>query len=98
MRHAADLDYLPVPPKDFVRREQMATQSTKRKEQDRFKVSLNRLLRGHKQHQLPSSGDDECWRWVLEPTTKEPPEPMPGVPSITVTDPDGETWWPRDPN
>lgn len=98
IRHAGDLDHLPVPPKDFAYRERKATQSTKRRNQDRFKVSLNRLLRGEKQLELPSQREDECRRWVLQPMTEQPPEPNPGVPSITVTDPDGKTWWPKDPN
>lgn len=98
MRHAKDLDYLPVPPRYFARREKMATMSRRRKDQDRYKVSLRHLLRGEEQRQIPPRRNKECFRWVLEPMTEKWPEPMPGVPTITVTDPNGKTWWPKDTN
>lgn len=97
-RHAKDLNYLPMPPKDFVRRERKAKRSKDKETQDRLKVSLNALLRCEKQRELPSHRAKECRRWVLQPMTEKPPEPLPGVPTITVTDPGGKTWWPKDPN
>lgn len=98
IRHAKDLDYLPVPPKDFVRRERKATMSTKSKEQDYYKVSLKHLLRRESPRHIPPRRDNECFRWVLQPITEKPLEPMPGVPTVTVTDANGKTWWPKDPN
>lgn len=97
-RHAKHLRYLPVPPKNFVRQERTAKRSKSQKDQDGLNVSLKRLLLGDKKHELPSHRANECRRWVLQPMAEKPPEPMPGVPTVTVTDPGGKTWWPKDLN
>ncbi|KAG6354559.1 hypothetical protein INS49_004577 [Diaporthe citri] len=97
-RHAKDLDFLPVPPRDFVHREKNAIRSRDIEKADRLRVSLRALLRRERQRELPFHRDNECRRWVLLPMTEKPPEPMPGVPTVTVTDPGGKTWWPKDPN
>lgn len=97
-RHAKNLYYLPVPPRYFERQEGMASKAKSQKQQDRHRVSLKRLLLGDKKQEIPSRKDSQCRRWVLKPMTIKPPEPMPGVPTITVTDPGGKTWWPKDPN
>lgn len=97
--YAKELEYLPAPPKDFVRRETKAMRTTDLKVYSRYKVGLRHLKRGEKTHgRIPSEKPNQCMRWILEPMREKAPEPMPGVPRITVTDPKGKTWWPRDPN
>lgn len=98
MRHAKDLNLLPVPPKDFVRREKKAIRSEDSERRDHLKVSLRALLRREKKRELRSHTENQCRRWMLQPMTEKPPEPMPGVPTITVTDAGGKTWWPKDLN
>ena len=97
-RNAHSLYHLPVPPKYFDKRERKASKAIGGKEKDRCQVKLKDLLRGEKQGQIPAKKPNQCFRWVLLPMTEKPPEPMPGVPAITVTDPNGKTWWPKDPN
>lgn len=99
-RNAKELDYLPVPPKDFVSRERkaMKARSKGKSDADRYGINLSHLLREERSHKLPSERYKECWRWMLQPMTEKQPEPKPGVPTVTVTDPDGKSWWPKDIN
>lgn len=99
-RNAKELDHLPVPPKDFVTRERKAMEARRKKRSDpnRYEVNLSHLLREEGPHELPSERWEECWRWILQPMSERQPEPKPGVPTVTVTDPDGKTWWLKDPN
>lgn len=97
--YAKELEYLPVPPKDLVRRESKAKRTTNLKVYSHYKIGLKHLKRRDERHRtLPSQKPKQCMRWILEPMREKAPEPMPGVPRITVTDPKGKTWWPRDPN
>lgn len=97
--YAKELEYLPVPPKDFVRRESKAKRTTNLKVYSHYKIGLKHFKRRDERHQrLPSQKPKECMRWILELMREKAPEPMPGVPRVTVTDPKGKTWWPRDPN
>lgn len=102
-RHATNLKYLPVPPRHFVQRERKASRNKKRqngakKRQNGAKTSLKLLLRGDKQHEALPTKANGCLRWALLPMTEKPPEPLPGVPTVTVTTPEGETCWPKDIN
>lgn len=99
-RNAKELDYLPVPPKDFVSRERkaMKARSKGKSDADRYGINLSHLLREERPHQLPSERYKECWRWMLQPMTEKQPEPKPDVLTVTVTNPDGKVWWPKDIN
>lgn len=99
-RNAKELDHLPVPPKNFVTRERKAMEARRKKKSDprRYEVNLSHLLQEERPHKLPSERWEECWRWILQPMSERQPEPNPGVPTVTVTDPDGKTWWLKDPN
>lgn len=97
-RNAKELDYLPVPPKDFVSREIKAMKAKKQSDRGRYGVKLSHLLREERSRKLPSERHNECWRWMLQPMTEKQPDSKPGVPTVTVTDPNGKTWWPKDMN
>lgn len=98
MRHAQNLDRLPVPPRDFVKRERSDFKSRNKKRRNCSKTSLQLLLRRDKQHDTLPTKANSCLRSVLLPMTQTPPEPMPGVPTVTVTTPEGKTCWPKDIN
>lgn len=97
-RHAQNLNHLPVPPKDFVKRERSASMSTVKKRRNYAQTSLKLLLQGEQKYEALPKKAKSCLRSVLLPMTQTPPEPMPGVPTVTVTTPEGKTCWPKDVN
>jgi hypothetical protein len=105
MRHAKELRHLPVPHKDFIRRERMSSKMIKNISRSRvqeqpqsIKINVENFIRGDTQHQKLPKKEKECLRWMLQPMTEKPPEPKPGVPTITVTNSQGKTCWPKDLN
>lgn len=99
-KYAEDFDHLPVPPRNFVQDIRKAKRTQNKEKRARLKIDLRALKRANKKKQklLPLPDRNKCMRWVLMPMTWTPPEPKPGVPTITVTDPAGKDWWPKDPN
>lgn len=104
-RQAKGLRHLPLPPKNFVDRDQgtwkawdegLPTRVQKRPRST--KTSLEHLTRRDKQHRALPKRKNECLRWMLQPMSEKLPESMPGVPTITVTTPLGKTCWPKDMN
>lgn len=97
-RHSKDLKRLPIPPKAFIRtqRENPLKSSSKRKADTPAK-QLKRLIRGEQERYIDCK-PKQCKPWAFRPKSLQQPEPNPGVPTITITKPNGKTGWLQDTN
>lgn len=96
-KYSKDLQSLPLPPKNFTRRSRMHPER-RNKKGTWPKNLLARLKGGEKKETLPIKTATGCRQWELRPMSDTPPQPRLGVPSFTVTTPEGETMWPKNPN